>query len=93
MNESLIQEAVESNDPELAKAALREIDVSLGSSSDQNERVYLLFSSASCYGILGDFEEARRRLSSALRERPDDSSRVTVDFMDGLLSQAARQPC
>jgi tetratricopeptide (TPR) repeat protein len=87
MDESVIQGAIEHNDPALAKEALREIDMRLDSSSDQNERVYLLFSSASCYGILGDFQEARKKLSLAFRERPDESSRVTADFMDGLLSQ------
>jgi tetratricopeptide (TPR) repeat protein len=87
MDKSVIQDAIEHDDPALAKEALREIDARLDSSSDQNERVYLLFSSASCYGILGDFQEARKKLSSAFRERPDESSRVTVDFMEGLLSQ------
>jgi tetratricopeptide (TPR) repeat protein len=88
MNESVIQRAVELNDPGLAEAALHEIDALLGSSSDTNERVYLLFSRASCYGILGKFEEAREQLTSALREKPDDeSSRITVDFMEGLLYQ------
>ncbi len=87
MNGSIIKRAVELNDPALAKEALREIDVLFGASSDENERVYLLFSRASCYGILGNFEEARRQLSSALRERPDDCTQATFDFMQGLLSQ------
>jgi tetratricopeptide (TPR) repeat protein len=87
MDKSVIDNAIELNDPALAKDALREIDMRLDSSSDQNERVYLLFSSASCYGILGDFEEARKKLGLAFRERPDESGRVTVDFMDGLLFQ------
>jgi tetratricopeptide (TPR) repeat protein len=87
MDKSVIQDAIELNDPTLAKDALREIDMRLDSSSDQNERVYLLFSSASCYGILGDFQGARKKLGLAFRERPDESGRVTVDFMDGLLFQ------
>jgi hypothetical protein len=87
MDKSIIQDAIELNDPTLAKEALREIHMRLGSSSDQNERMYLLFSSVSCYGILGDFQEARKSLSSAFRERPDESSQITVNFMEGLLFQ------
>jgi hypothetical protein len=86
MNESVIQRAVELNDPDLAKEALREIDVLLSSSSDQNERVYLLFSRSSCYGILGDFVEARRQLGVALDEgRGDPFAQVSFDFGAGLL--------
>jgi tetratricopeptide (TPR) repeat protein len=88
MNESVIQRAVELNDPDLAKQALREIDVLLSSSSDQNERVYLLFSRSSCYGILGDFVEARRQLAVALDEgRGDPFAQVSFDFGAGLLYQ------
>ncbi len=87
MSESVIKRAVELNDPILAKDALREIDIRLRSSSDQNERAYLLFSKASCYGILGDFEQARRQLSSALRDNPSTYAQTTFDFMQGLLSQ------
>jgi tetratricopeptide (TPR) repeat protein len=88
MNESVIQRAVELNDPDLAKEALREIDVLLSSSSDQNERVYLLFSRSSCYGILGDFAEARRQLAVALDEgRGDPFAQVSFDFGAGLLYQ------
>jgi len=87
MNESLIKRAVELGDPALAKDALQEIDVLLRASTDENERVYLLFSKASCYGILGHFEEARRQLEAALRERTDDRTQTTFDFMQGLLYQ------
>lgn len=88
MNESVIQRAVELNDPDLARDALREIVMLLGSSSDQNERVYLLFSRASCYGILGDFVEARRQLAAALDEGcGDPSAQLSYDFGAGLLSQ------
>jgi tetratricopeptide (TPR) repeat protein len=88
MNESVIQRAVELNDPDLAREALREIDVLLGLSSDQNERVYLLFSRASCHGILGDFVEARRQLAAGLDEgRGDPFAQVSFDFGAGLLFQ------
>jgi tetratricopeptide (TPR) repeat protein len=88
MKESVIQRAVELNDPDLAKEALREIDVILSSSSDQNQRGYLLFTRAFCYGILGDFVEARRQLAVALDEgRGDPSAQVSFDFGAGLLSQ------
>jgi len=88
MNESVIRRAVELNDPDLAREALEEIDVLLGVSSDQNERVYLLFSRASCCGILGDFVEARRQLAAALDEgRGDPFAQVSFDFGTGLLFQ------
>ena len=87
MSESVIKRAVELNDPVLAKDALREIDIRLRSSSDQNERAYLLFSKASCYGILGDFEQARRQLTCALRDNPNRYAQTTFDFIQGLLSQ------
>ena len=88
MNESIIRRAVELSDPDLAREALQEIDVLLGLSSDQNERVYLLFSRAFCYGILGDFLEARRQLAIALEEgHGDPYARVSFDFGAGLLFQ------
>jgi len=70
MNDSVIQRAIELRDPKLAREALREIDLLLASTSDPDERVYLLFSKSSCYGILGNFEEARKQLSSALEQEP-----------------------
>jgi tetratricopeptide (TPR) repeat protein len=88
MSESVIQKAVEGNDPDLAREALGQIEALLGSSIDQNERVCLLFSRASCYAILGDFVEARRRLAMALDEGSDDpNARVSFDFSTGLFSQ------
>jgi tetratricopeptide (TPR) repeat protein len=88
MSKSVIQQAVEGNDPELARQALHQIDLLVQSSSDSNDKVYLLFSKASCYGILRDFVEARRQLDYALRQRPDDvHTQVTFQFMQGLLSQ------
>jgi hypothetical protein len=44
MNKSVIQNAIEQRDPTLARDALREIDLLLGSTPDPNERIYLLFS-------------------------------------------------
>jgi tetratricopeptide (TPR) repeat protein len=88
MNESVIQKAVEGNDPDLAREALGQIQAILGSSTDQNERVCLLFSRASCYVILGDFAEARRRLVIALDEgRDDPNAKLSFDFSAGLFSQ------
>ena len=88
MNESVIQKAVEGNDPDLARMALLEIDVLLGSSSTRGEREYLFFSRASCYAILGNFVEARRQLKVALDEAPDDpDAKVSFDFGSGLLFQ------
>src|SRR3982751_3511909 len=87
MSQSIIKQAVELNDPVLAREALHEIAGLLHSSSDKNERIYLLFSRASCYGILGQFAEAREQLTLALRERNDSSSRVTYDFMEAMISQ------
>jgi len=86
MSRSIIKSAIEESDPVLAQDALREIDVLLSSSSGNNKG-YLLFSKASCYGILGDFEEARRTLDIALRENPGIDSQLTFDFMQGLLFQ------
>jgi len=87
MNQSIIRQAVELNDPVLAKQALGEIAGLLDASPDREERVYLLFSKASCYGILGQFAEAREQLSLALREKNDSSSGVTYDFIEGMISQ------
>jgi tetratricopeptide (TPR) repeat protein len=88
MNESVIQNAIELRDPTLARKALREIDLLLGSTADPNERVYLLFSKSSCYGILGNFEEAREQLSLALQQKPEDpDTRLTFEFNGGLLCQ------
>ncbi len=88
MNASNIQKAVELNDPGLALQALREIDVLLASLSNRNERVYLLFSKASCYGTLGNFLEARRHLALALDEgRGDTDTQISFDFHAGILAQ------
>jgi tetratricopeptide (TPR) repeat protein len=87
MNHPTIQRAVELDDPKLAKDALQEIEVLLRASSDQEEKLYLLFSRANCYEILGNFEEARVHLALALRERPDESSKTTFDFMQALFCQ------
>ena len=88
MNESSFQKAIENNDPILARAAFPEIDSLLSQATDPNEKAYLLFSKSTCYGILGDFSEARKYLSSALRQQPDDPhTRLTFDFNGGLLSQ------
>jgi tetratricopeptide (TPR) repeat protein len=88
MNASVIQNAIELRDPTLAREALREIDLLLGSTPDPNERVYLLFSKSSCYGILGNFEEARKQLSLALEQEPEGpNTRLTVDLYEGLLCQ------
>lgn len=88
MNKSTIQDAIELRDPVLAREAMREIDVLLGSKPDPNERVFLLFSKSSCYGILGKFEEAREQLSLALQQEPKDPDvRLTVELNEGLLSQ------
>jgi len=88
MNNSVIQNAIELRDPTLARKALREIDVLLGSTPDPNERVYLLFSKSSCHGILGNFEEAREQLCLALQQEPEDPDiRLTFEFNGGLLCQ------
>ena len=88
MNISMIQNAIERRDPVLAREALAQIDLLLASTSDPNERVYLLFSRSSCYGVLGDFEEARKQLSLALQERPHDpDTQLTFEFNRGILYQ------
>jgi len=88
MNDSVIQRAIELRDPKLAREALREIDLLLASTSDPDERVYLLFSKSSCYGILGNFEEARKQLSSALEQEPEGpNTRLAFDLSGGLLCQ------
>lgn len=88
MSKSMIQKAVESQDPVLARKALREIDSLLSGTSDRNERVYLLFSKSSCFGILGDFNEARTQLFLALKERPEDPDTcLAFEFNRALLLQ------
>jgi len=88
MNASVIQNAIELRDPTLAREALREIDLLLGSTTDPNEHVYLLFSKSSCYGILDNFEEAREQLSLALQQQPEDpDTRLTFELNGGLLCQ------
>jgi tetratricopeptide (TPR) repeat protein len=88
MNGLIIQHAIEGRDPALAKEALGQIDLLLGSTTDPNEKVYLLFSKSSCYGILGNFQEARTQLSLALQQQPEDPhTRLTFEFNGGLLYQ------
>ena len=88
MNKSVIQSAIEQRDPTLARDALREIDLLLGSTPDPNERIYLRFSKSSCHGILDNFEEARQQLSLALQQEPEDPDiRLNVEFNEGLLLQ------
>lgn len=88
MSASVIQNAVERGDPTLAKEALREIDLFLAATSDLNERTYLLLSKSSCYGILGNFKEAREQLSLVLQENPEDpDTRLSCEFHGALLYQ------
>lgn len=86
---SLIQRAVESKDPSLASEALDEIATLLTTTTDKNERQYLLFSQTSCYVAIGDFGNARHALSLALQDNPDSPyARVTFDFLQGLILQS-----
>ena len=88
MNNSVIQDAIEVQDATLAKEALGEIDLLLGSTPDPSERLYLLFSKSSCHGILRNFAEAREQLSLVLKQEPQDpDTRLTVEFNEGLLCQ------
>ena len=87
MSKSIIQDAIELRDPTLARQALREIDLLLGSTPDPSERVYLLFSKSSCHGILGNFEEARQQLLALQLETESPDIRLTVEFNEGLLLQ------
>ncbi|HJT01340.1 MAG TPA: tetratricopeptide repeat protein [Terriglobales bacterium] len=88
MTGSYIQTAVESGDPRLAKEALKEIDLLLPQTQDPNERVYLLFSKSSCYGLLGDFDQAREQLNLGLQEQPEDiDTKLSFEFHQGLLYQ------
>lgn len=88
MTDSCIQTAVESGDPRLAKEALKEIDSLLPQTKDPNERVYLLFSKSSCYGILRDFVRARKQLGLALQEQPEDlNTKLSYEHHQGLLYQ------
>jgi hypothetical protein len=88
MNGFVIQKAIERDDPDLARMALLEIERLLRRSTDRNERAYLLFSRASCHGILGDFIEARRQLRLVLDESRDDpETKLTFDFNSCLLFQ------
>jgi tetratricopeptide (TPR) repeat protein len=87
MTDSVIQKAIESKDPGLAKHALREIEIRLCSPADEEEKIYLLFSRANCYLVLGSFDDAREALDVALEERRDESSQTTFDWMHGLIAQ------
>jgi tetratricopeptide (TPR) repeat protein len=88
MDGSVIQEAVEGNDPKLAAEALREIAVRLGTVTDHEEKMLLLFSRAHCYGILENFNEARRHLELALEEGiGDPDTKMVFEFGSGLLAQ------
>lgn len=83
---TLIQRAVESRNPTLAMQALDDIAGLLDRTTDVHERRYLLFSRSSCYGVLGDFVNARDSLSAALPENPESpETKVTYDFMQGLI--------
>src|SRR5260370_4806925 len=88
MSALVIQNAVERGDPTLAREALREVDLLLAATSDLNERAYLLLSKSSCYGILGNFKEAREQLSLVLQENPKHpDARLTCEFHGALLYQ------
>lgn len=88
MTSSIIQTAIDSQDPVLAEEALREIDLRLASTLDSNDRVYLFFSASSCYGILRDFKKAQEHLSFALQQQPDDAdTKLNFEFIGGVLSQ------
>jgi len=85
---SCIQTAVESGEPRLAKEALKEIDCLLPQTQDSNERVYLLMRKSSCYGLLGDFAQAREQLNLALQEQPEDiDTKLSFEFHQGVLYQ------
>ncbi len=87
MTDSIIQRAVESNDPILAEKALIQIESLLNSSPDDEQRIYLLFSRANCHLVLENFEEARRDLDVALKARPDEASKTTYDWTHGVIAQ------
>lgn len=89
MDDLTIKSAVENNDPTLAREALEGIEIRLRSTSDRNQRAYLSFSKASCYGILGRFKEARMQLKLALQETQtaDSDGQITFDFMEAMLLQ------
>lgn len=88
MNNTVIQRAIELGDPALAGEAVTQIDLLLGSTLDPNDKVYLLFSKSSCYGILSKFEKAREQLALALQQQPEDpDTRLTFEFQGALLSQ------
>lgn len=87
MTQSIIQRAVENDDPKMAREALLEIESRLASSSDVEERIYLLFSRANCQVVLGDFSDAQRSLDIAVRARPDEASRTNYDWMQAVIAQ------
>jgi tetratricopeptide (TPR) repeat protein len=85
---SVIRDAIERGDPSLAKAALQQIDILLGTTTDKNDRKYLLFRKSSCFGILRDFAHARQHLSLALQEDPQSlDGKLTYEYLSGLLYQ------
>ena len=88
--DSVIQRAVESQDATFAAQALDEIASLLSNTStNEEERQYLLFSRASCYVLLRDFTNARHALSLALQDCPDSpDTRATFDYFQGLILQA-----
>jgi tetratricopeptide (TPR) repeat protein len=88
MADSVIKRAVELHDPALARDALTEIETLLRRSPDPQQKLYLLFSRASCDAVLGEFSEAEKQLSCALQENPDDpDTQMTFEFLTGLLLQ------
>ncbi len=90
---SIIQQAVENNDPQLAQEALLEIESMLASSRDEEQKIYLLCSRANCNLVLENFDDAQRSLDVALNARPDESKQNGLRLDASRHGPAERKLC
>src|SRR5437868_9894253 len=93
MNESVVQRAIESGDPLMAKEAFEHIERQFESTPDITEKARLRLGKATLHGVLGQFEDARRQLDLVLYLTPDDTDiRLQRDFIDGSLYDQEQKP-
>lgn len=88
MKDLEIEKAIELWDPILATKALADIEELLKHTGVADDRVYLLFSKAQCFAILGDFERAREFISLALGEQPNDAdTQLSAQYHQALFTE------
>ena len=83
MEDTIIEEALRSRDPNLAEKAFREIDSRFFGSTSAAQRAGLLLSKAVLLGVLHRFDDARKQLELASQQTPNDDPdfQLNLDFI------------